>query len=145
MKPTPSTAEQTLDKLEQISAVAATQASESPRTQLNDLKRSLDEFAQAFKKDVLPDHERQYGQIKEEDIALQPRINAMREEDDRLTALMAELQNAIGDIDESTVTAERIVRVSKRIRGLVTDVRAQRDELSKWFSESLLRDRGFSS
>jgi len=142
------TASKLTDMLQALECLLRSEGEQDQRSSddwLSDLKEKVDRLNIAFDAEVEHQHKEQFEQIREQDIALQPRIKAMQQEDRRLVALMVELQISLDAIEPATLKQDRIRRITKRVQGVVSDIRNQQLALSKWFSESFLRARGFSS
>lgn len=109
-------------------------------------RRYLDQLAKIFEEQILPGHAEQFEQIREEDLALQPRIKQMRAEDRDIVAHIEATRALLQAKSQGEeLDASQIAVIVDEVQTLVRRIREQQKAMSKWFSEAFLRDRGFPS
>lgn len=103
-----------------------------------------------LRREITELHPKLFQQILEQDPALAPRVDEMRECDDQLIAELEQvatyldrLTEVAGEIepDESKVDQHVQSAVDRGLK-LVLDVRKQDTAITTWYMESLERDRG---
>lgn len=113
---------------------------------LKELCQVATQLLHCFREEAIPRHESELADIRENDIALQPRIEQVRKEDRRILASLTDACATIEALDEhAELTTEQADGIKQELDSVLADIRRQREAITKWLSESLLRDRGFSS
>ena len=116
---------------------------------INDVAESFNALCEFVNGELLRKHEQQYDMIREEDIALQPRIEQLREQDqtnngnsEALSSLIEEARKRLDETDGKVESEEQLDAIFHRGTQLVAEFRKQEQAIRSLVMESVNRDRG---
>lgn len=110
------------------------------------IQQTVDELVTTYVLEVVPRHQVQFEQTLEEDIALKPRIDQLREEDQEIVAGLNELRKEIAAAcHKNHLRGQQLKKIADQAAHWAERIRSQDTKISKWFSEAFVRDRGFPS
>jgi septal ring factor EnvC (AmiA/AmiB activator) len=114
------------------------------------VRKSCEALGALQSKEIQEAHAQQLEEISEEDVALAPRIEAIKSKDEELVIQRDELESQLRTLSNQAKRAEpneatlddRIAEITAQGLKFVIDSRKQDTSLTTWHAEAFNRDRG---